>query len=154
MRFNDAVSGLFFLLFGLAMIVIATGFPGFPGQRYGPSLFPSLLGGGLMIAGVMLIVQGWRAGDRLVRLDPALTQWRGGVSVLLVVAGVLAHILLADWLGFIPVCLGVLVVMLVWFGVRPLGAAAVAVGTTAAIWWFFAIMLRVPLPHGLLTGII
>jgi putative tricarboxylic transport membrane protein len=153
MRFNDAVSGLFFALFGVAMIVIADGFPGFPGQRFGPALFPSLLGGGLIAAGGLLIVQGVRSGGGLVRLDPALPG-RGGVSVALVVATILAHILLGEWLGFVPISVLTLAGLLLWFGVRPLSAAAVAAGTTGAIWWFFAIMLRVPLPRGVLTGII
>ncbi|MFN3613180.1 MAG: tripartite tricarboxylate transporter TctB family protein [Rubrimonas sp.] len=153
MRFNDAVSGLFFLLFGVGMIVIADGFPGFPGQRFGPALFPSLLGGGLIAAGGLLIVQGWRSGGGVARLDPALLG-RGGVSVALVVLTIIAHVLLGERLGFAPISLLTLVALQVWFGVRPLTAAAVAAATTAVIWWFFAIMLRVPLPRGVLTGVI
>ena len=51
MRANDAVNGAILILFAAIMIALTASFPAFPGQKYGPSLFPRLLGAGLIICG-------------------------------------------------------------------------------------------------------
>jgi putative tricarboxylic transport membrane protein len=59
-RLNDAVIGVVLILFALAMIAYTRTFPAMPGQDYGPALFPTLIGIGLIVAGVILTVSGLR----------------------------------------------------------------------------------------------
>jgi putative tricarboxylic transport membrane protein len=56
--------------------------------------------------------------------------------------------------GFIPIAIVFLGAMFLWLGVRPLHAAIIAPAATLVIFWFFATMLRVPLPRGILTNVL
>lgn len=151
MKMNDALSGAALMALALAMLVVAAGFPGFPGQSYGPSLFPSILGVGLLGAGALLTLRGLRAGGPWLTLDPALVGGRGALSFALVVAAVLAMVLFGQTVGFLPVCVLSLTVLMLQLGVGPLRALALALAVTVAIQGFFGHLLRVPLPPGWLA---
>lgn len=66
----------------------------------------------------------------------------------------LLYIFAAETVGFIPLALLFLVTLFVWLGVRPWIAAATAIAGTFTIYWFFATLLRVPLPRGWLNSIL
>ena len=157
MRANDALSGLVLILLALAMIAITTTFPAFPGQKYGPSLFPRILGTGIILCGAILIWQGLaarRAGAPWVQVAPWVFEpWRLG-SCMLVLATLVVYILVSETVGFIPLAMLFLLGMFVWLGVRPLSAVVIAVASTLLIHWFFATLLRVPLPRGWLNSVL
>ena len=71
MRTNDALSGLVLIVLASLMIFLTLGFPAFPGQKYGPSLFPRILGTGIIICGLLLVLQVWaaRSGERWVTVS-------------------------------------------------------------------------------------
>ena len=148
MRANDILSGLAFIVFSLAMMTLTLTFPDFPGQRFGPSLFPRILGVGLILCGAALVRNGLtarHAGAPWLELAPWTSDpWR--VTSFL---GTLALLLV-----FIPIALAFLLALFVWLGVRLVPAMLTAVATTIAIHWFFSTMLRVPLPRGLLNAIL
>jgi putative tricarboxylic transport membrane protein len=157
LRANDILSGLALIVFALAMMTLTLTFPDFPGQKYGPSLFPRILGAGLILCGVALMRNGLatrRAGAPWVELAPwTHDPWRV-TSFLLLLALLLVYILASETIGFIPIALVFLLALFVWLGVRPAAAILTAVVTTIAIHWFFSTMLRVPLPRGLLNAIL
>lgn len=157
MRANDVLSGLVLIVFALAMITLTLTFPEFPGQKYGPSLFPRILGVGLILCGVMLMRNGFaarRAGAPWLELAPwTRDPWRVA-SFFLTLAMLLLYILASETVGFIPIALVFLLALFVWLGVRLLPAVLTAVATTIAIHWFFSTMLRVPLPRGWLNTIL
>lgn len=151
MRLNDAVSGLVLIVLAIVMIAYARTFPAFPGQRYGPDLFPVLIGLGLIGTGAALVWRGVRA--RHTVPWAALAPWTRRalpLSRFLLVLGVLLfYILASDWLGFFVTSAVVLSVLLVWLGVRIPAALAVALVATVAIQLFFSRVMLVPLPRGL-----
>jgi len=153
MRVGDAVSGAIILALGAAMIVIAAGFPGFPGQRFGPSLFPTILGVGLTLCGALLVLRGLRAraAGPLFRIDPSLTEPRGLLGFALALGGAGLFAAVGEQVGFIPISLITLLALMITLGVRPLHAVGLSVVVTAAIQGFFAELLRVPLPLGWLA---
>lgn len=157
MRANDAISGLVLILLSFAMIALTASFPDFPGQKYGPALFPRILGSGLIICGAVLIWHGLiarRAGAPWAELAPWMREpWRLG-SFLLTLGMLVLYILASETVGFIPIALVFLVSLFLWLDVRPLTAALTAVIATAVIHYFFASLLRVPLPRGWLTDIL
>ena len=51
MKLGDAASGLLSAMLGVAVVLHARTFPPMPGQPVGPSLFPILIGAGLLVAG-------------------------------------------------------------------------------------------------------
>jgi putative tricarboxylic transport membrane protein len=157
LRANDILSGLALIAFSLAMMALTLTFPDFLGQKYGPSLFPRILGVGLILCGAALVRSGlaaWRAGAPWVQLAPwTHDPWRV-TSFFLILALLLVYILASEAIGFIPIALVFLLALFVWLGVRPAPAVLTAVVTTVAIHWFFSTMLRVPLPRGLLNAIL
>ena len=60
MKVNDAISGIFFILFGFLIFYLTRDFPIMPGQRYGAGLFPRLIGFFMAVGGVSLIFRGVR----------------------------------------------------------------------------------------------
>lgn len=157
MRANDAINGLILIVLAAAMIAMTSTFPAFPGQPYGPSLFPRVLGTLLIICGALLVWRGLaarRAGEGWVEMAAWTRQpWRV-VSFFLMLISLLAYILLGDTIGFIPIAIVILLALFLWFGVRPLSAVITAVIATFVIHWFFSSLLRVPLPRGLLDSIL
>jgi putative tricarboxylic transport membrane protein len=157
MRINDAISGVMLIALSCAMIAMTLTFPPFPGQKYGPSLFPQVLGAGLIVCGLILVARGlaqWRRGSSWLALAPWTGErWRL-VSFLMIPGLVLLYILGAETIGFLPFAFAILTVLFLWFRVRPVVALPVAAVATWMVWWFFGTLMRVPLPRGLLTNIL
>ena len=157
LRANDILSGLALIVFSLAIIALTLTFPDFPGQKFGPSLFPRVLGVGLILCGAVLIRNGLaarRAGAPWLELAPwTRDPWRL-TSFLMTLALLLFYILASESVGFIPIALVFLLALFVWLGVRLVPAVLTAVVTTIAIHWFFSTMLRVPLPRGWLNAVL
>lgn len=157
MRANDALSGLVIIVLSLAMIAFTTTFPAFPGQKFGPALFPRILGAGLILCGLALIRNGIAArktGATWIEIAPwAREPWRL-TSFFLVIVLLIAYILFSETVGFIPIALAFLLSLFLWLGARPLTAISTAIVATIGIHWFFGSMLRVPLPRGWLTTIL
>ena len=157
MRANDAISGLVLILLAAAMIAMTASFPDFPGQKYGPALFPRILGSGLIVCGLLLVRSGWtaqRAGAPWAEIASWVYQPRRVGAFLLTLAALIFYIFTSETVGFIPIALVFLGAMFLWLGVRPVTAVICTLFATFAIHWFFATMLRVPLPRGWLDSIL
>jgi putative tricarboxylic transport membrane protein len=155
-RANDVISGLVLIVLSLAMIALTANFPEFHGQKYGPALFPRILGVSVIICGVFIVLNGMRArraGAPWVEIAPWVYEpWRVG-SFLLTLGMLLLYILVSETVGFILISLVFLGSLLLWLGVRPIMAVVTAIVATIAIQYFFGTLLRVPLPRGWLTTI-
>lgn len=155
MRVNDLVSGALLILIALAMIAYTTTFPPFPGQKYGPSLFPRILGGGLVLCGILLMLRGRRqlsAGQPIGFIDEAYRLPRAWMSVIMIIGAIVFYIALSGTLGFVVTAFVLILALLLWFGVRPLNALIIAVVAVLAVDWFFGWLFRVPLPLGFLPN--
>jgi putative tricarboxylic transport membrane protein len=155
MRLNDAVFGVLLLLFSGAMIAYTRTFPATHGLRFGPDLFPILIGIGLATCGLVLVIRGvaGRKDQPLVQLGAWARDRRNVANFVLVLASLLFYILASDVLGFIPTALVVLVLLLVRFGVGLLAALCIGAAATLVIHTLFARFLLVPLPWGLLEPV-
>ena len=155
MRLNDAVFGVLLLLFSGAMIAYTRTFPATLGQRFGPDLFPILLGIGFAACGLILVIRGvaGRKDQPLLQLGAWARDRRNVANFALVLASLLFYILASDVLGFTPTALVVLVLLLVRFGVHLLAALGIAAAATLVIHTLFARFLLVPLPWGLLEPV-
>lgn len=157
MRANDIIGGLVMILVAAVMITLTLSFPPFPGQDYGPSLFPRLLGSGLILCGALLVFRGIarrKAGEPWITWKPWVADPAKLLSFLLIPALIVAYIFVSEPIGFLPVAFTLLMILLVWFKTRPLVALPVAAIGTWTIHYFFATLMRVPLPRGLLTDIL
>jgi putative tricarboxylic transport membrane protein len=150
MRTNDLIAGIIIIAIAAVMIMLTLNFPPFPGQKYGPSLFPRLLGSALILCGSLLIVRHMKSarGAPALTLEPWTREpWRV-MSFLLILAVPFVSILLWDRIGFVPVAFVSLAGMFLWFRTRPATAILAALISTALLQIFFGKLMRVPLPPG------
>jgi len=119
----------------------------------GPRLFPNLVGAGLA---VLAIVLGWQAASGGWRHVPADRQTRGALNsraALLISAGVVAHMALIGWAGFILAGILLYVLTARAFGsFRLLANLGVAAALATAVFYLFTRALGLSLPAGLLGG--
>lgn len=190
MRFNDAITGCVLVVFAIAVIAYTQTFPSLHGQKYGPDLFPRIIGIALIVSGLILIVRGVVSKRRLAtdfqstdrnsqdsprdglrnspqnspQNSPPNSQWveagswlqqsRLKINLLLVLLALIGYILFSDWLGFILSSMLILTVLLYRLGSSALVSILVAITTTALLQLTFAKLLLVPLPAGLLQGLV
>jgi putative tricarboxylic transport membrane protein len=152
MRINDAILGVLLAALGVAVLLNVQGYPKIPGQNVGPALFPGLIAVGLTACGALLVVGGVRAraGASWFEALPWVRSRVHLVRFLVVIGSVVAYTLLAGPVGFLVVAPVTLFAMFIAFGVRPVTAVVVAIVASAAIWYAFYKLLRVPLPWGVL----
>jgi putative tricarboxylic transport membrane protein len=154
MRLHEGLLGA--LLIGFAGWVWwqTSFFPAFPGQDYGPNLFPRILAAGIALAGLVLLRRGLRARGALLAFEPWVSEPARLLSFLAIPAAALFYLLASTPLGFIPTGFLLLAGLFLWFRARPVVALPVAAGVTLLVHWFFADLMRVPLPRGLLDKVL
>ena len=150
MRINDAIIGAVLLVFAIAMFAYARTLPAIPGQEYGAAVFPVLVAMGLAGCGVVLIASGFRHWQGAVAWSDWAQTHHAWVRLVVIFALIVAYIVAAPALGFVPTSIAILLIFLLMMGVRWWIAAAVAVAATVLIQQTFVGLLRVPLPLGLL----
>ena len=154
MKLNDAGFGLLLLLLGGLVLYAIQGFPRIPGQQVGPALFPGLIASGLCIAGVILLLRGWRVRATVpwLRLDDWVRSPRHLLGFVVMLGSVIGYMLFAERLGFLLTASLLLTAMFCVLRV-PLGKSVlIAVIATLLIHFAFYKLLRVPLPWGLLVN--
>ena len=154
MRMNDALLGAILLGFAGWVWWLTSFFPSFPGQDYGPNLFPRILASGIGLCALVLVVRGLRAGGPLLVIEGWMLQPARLISFLLIPLAAMAYILVSEPLGFIPTAFLLLLGLFLWFRARPLVALPVSAGMTLLVHWFFAGLMRVPLPRGILDSVL
>ncbi len=150
MRFNDTITGAFFITLAFGIIVLSTGFHTPSGQRFGPGLFPVCTALLMGAAGSGLVVKGWL--NRQTHPWVTLADWWREPKLVLngaaIFGALLAYLLLSELIGFL-----ILVPLILWglIGLlwgRPWTALLIAVLASFATHVFFVELLKVPLPWG------
>ncbi len=156
MKVSDFTLALVLLALALAMAVGALSFPPMPGQAFGPKLFPNLVAAGFALCALVLILRAARA--KSIRIAVVQPEWwnepgrRGNLVVLL--ASIVAYTLLVESVGFLITTLVLLVVLMKRLGATWRATLLASVLGTAVTYLMFAYWLRVPLPPGVLNGIV
>ena len=153
MTLSDRASGLLTALVGLAIFLYARTFPPMPGQPVGPSLFPMVIGGGMVIFGLTVAFTGPARNAPWIRFDDWVRRPRLVFNFALVVFDVVFYALALDWLGFFITAIAFLGVLFLAFGVARRWILPLAASVTLVIHYAFYTLLRVPLPWGVLGGI-
>ena len=154
MKLRDSLSGLLFLIVGVAVVLYTRTFPPMPGQSVGPSLFPMLAGIGLASVGAVLLVSDLRQGAG-PWLQPG--EWvakpRMALNFGLVVGDLVFYAVVVHTLGFFIAASIFLTVLFAGFRVTPKWILPLALVVTLTIHYAFYTLLRVPLPWGLLQEV-
>jgi putative tricarboxylic transport membrane protein len=133
-----------FGLIGLAAILLARDFPPIPGQVYGPALFPVALGAGLALCAILVALQAPVPAGAPATVRGRIAALGAALAPLLVMLG-------WDVMGWPLMAFGLGAALLMLAGTRPVPALLAGAAVAALTWVIFAMVLRVPLPRGLLT---
>jgi putative tricarboxylic transport membrane protein len=150
MRFNDAVIGVAAMIFGLVVVVHVQSYPEMDGGMPGPSLFPTVLGILILIAGAVQIPRGIRSRAPFAKCLPDFTP-KGVANIAMTIAGVLFYVYASDFLGFLLTSFCVMFVLMLLLKGKFALSALVAAGAALCIYIVFNKMLLVPLPAGLFS---
>jgi len=165
-RFNDVITGAVLVVFATAEIAYTRTFPSLHGQTYGPDLFPILIGIGLIGCGCLLILRGLlhkrvfekEAGESSsfswLDMSQVAESNHARINAGLVVVFLVVYILFSETIGFIPLALVIITTLLYRLGSSLLVSCCIAIVATVVIQLLFAKILLVPLPAGLMQGIV
>lgn len=163
MRLSDRITGPFLAALGGITIYGASFLPPIPGQQIGPSIFPTVIGAGLILCGVLIALGIGRRFEDEAEADLAQHQDAAAAAAtapepravavlrtLVPLAALLFYVLAVDTLGFVPVA--ALMVAATAYALRASLwlSLAMAVAAPPLIHLVFYKLLRVPLPDGLL----
>jgi len=157
MKIGDAILGALIALLGAVTLWHVQSFPLIPGQKFGASLFPGVVAAGLVVSGLLLAARGVRQasrGGRLLVLDDWVRDPLTLLRFVSVPAGLLFYVLTSNFLGFHIAATLAMLGWLLLFGLRPVAAVAMAIGFPVVMHLAFYKLLRIPLPWGLLEGIV
>jgi putative tricarboxylic transport membrane protein len=150
MRLSDRVSGVALVALGAAAAIGGSRLPGVPGQDVGPSVFPMVVGAGLMLCGSLIALGIGRSFEDAEEEAPH--SWWYGLRALLPPALLILYVLLVERLGFLPTAALLVAIASVALGATWRIALPLAIVAPLAVHAAFAKLLRVPLPDGLLAA--
>jgi putative tricarboxylic transport membrane protein len=151
--------GLVIAAFGAAIVLASRSLHPIVGAHFGPGLFPTILGVGMIVGGALLIKEAAMKGsepETAERMPEAAAEQslnalrhkpRYAALVWIVVGTALSTWLLSP-IGFIPYCTILLGGMMLLLGVRFVPALALALPLSIGIYLAFVHLLLVPLPVG------
>lgn len=156
---RDVYAGLGFIIAGVVTIITAQQFPTLPSLQYGPSLFPSLIGGGFCIGGAVLALNAlWhrkKAFADEIQVTPEKAMHKNeklSLALILPPLAIVFYIFASDYIGAL---LSMIIIMLVLMLVRktkPYIAVATSIVVSGIIYFIFSRYLLIPLPQGILLG--
>jgi putative tricarboxylic transport membrane protein len=153
MKLHDVLTAALLIAFGLAVAGYASTFPPMSGQAFGPGFFPTLVAGGIVLSGLVLLggAVRRRAAARLLEVDDWVCAPRRLLAMLLLLGGVVGYLLLSEPLGYLLTAPIALLAFMFATGVRVRVGLPVALLVPLLVHYIFYSALRVPLPWGLLT---
>ena len=149
MKLNDMFLGLLLVAAAIGIWLSAQNFSRLPNQSYGSETMPLALSVLALLLGAFLIGRSILTGDALPRAArPAWADTPGAIAALLVtLALIVGYIVLAGRIGFVPVAIGLVLLLMLVMQVRWWMAFPLAVAATLIVQQAFARLLLVPLPR-------
>ncbi|MFK7966695.1 MAG: tripartite tricarboxylate transporter TctB family protein [Burkholderiaceae bacterium] len=153
MKIHDRLIGGLSVAGGVALIVAASQLRAMPGQLFGSAFFPTVLGVACCIVGLLLMLKRQQAAD----LDPqpwlSLPDWfldRRAIRAGAFCVAAVAFILFAESIGFMLSAFVLLLALMLMMGAGVTMATASSIGATVVLHLVFVVLLRVPLPFGVI----
>ena len=114
-----------------------------------PTAFPMVLAVLFIFAGIILIVQDLRSGEKKLKFDIRDLSRAHLINIGLTLAAILFYIFVSDVLGFQITSFSILLILMKRLRVSTSWSLIMACGVTFSIYILFAKILLVPLPWGL-----
>jgi hypothetical protein len=148
---KEVVGGLIFCAVSLYLFYEISSFPT-TAERYrslGPEVFPNVIAGSLLVLSIILFIQGL-----LKQQSPILSfnfLCLGSLRMFSIIALLIVFMLVIESIGFIAWGLAFMALVQFILGERrPATIALLSVAVIAVVYVVFAVLLRVPLPKGIL----
>jgi putative tricarboxylic transport membrane protein len=158
MRVNDAILGVLILLFSLFILFEARRYIALPGVPYGPGFFPSLIACAMFLGGSVMVIQGlWRRRETgWCVMEPWTRNARTYITLGSIFWALLFYILFSETLGFLVTSVAMLMGLMLWTrGLkRTLSSLIISICFSVMVYMVFSRLLRVPLPRGIMEGIL
>jgi putative tricarboxylic transport membrane protein len=133
--------GLFFLVDAQAIKVAPIY------ARIGPRFFPTVIGAGLCVVGVLLAIAAARGGWRSAEDAPAEDARTDWLALVLISVGLLQQALLMKYVGFVPATAVLFFLVALAFGSRRyLRDAVIAIVLSVLVFYVFTAGLKLSLP--------
>jgi putative tricarboxylic transport membrane protein len=121
--------------------------------QIGPRLFPYIIGAGLTLCGAVLAWHALSGGWRQVPLDQEGHDAPDWLAFIIVSAGIILHMSIIGWAGFIIASTLLFVLIARGFGSRrPVRDAAIAILLSIVVFFVFTLALGLSLPKGPFGG--
>ncbi len=121
--------------------------------QIGPRLFPYLIGCGLAVCGAVLAWQALSGGWRNVPLDQEGHDAPDWMAFVIISAGVILHMAIIGWAGFIIAAIALFVLVARGFGSRRIVRdAIIAVALATVVFFIFTLALGLSVPKGPFGG--
>ncbi len=151
MKVADIFGGAIGILVGLFALWEGSRMPVDVVMKIGPSFFPNILGGLLILFSAILIVNALR-GKSKGKIEPYRLSDKGTQRGLITLAAGLIFCVVLEPLGFIPTAIIFLTFMMLIMGKRnPLLIAVIPALITAGVWLVFEKVLALSMPVGILA---
>jgi len=159
MKRADFVGGAIGVVVSGGALLDASGFPRDVVMKIGPSFFPQMLAGLLLVLSLLLMMSSLshvKPEEKTEAVEPFRLSFDNGiVRAVLTVAGVIVFCLVLQPVGFIITSLVFLVLMMALLGMRrPLLMGISSVLVTAGVYLVFEKLLALTLPAGILEDVL
>ena len=156
MKVNDSVSGIAFILCAALIFYMTREFSVLPGQAYGAAFFPRTIAVLMVLLGGVLVAHGvrQRGSEPWAEALGWMRSPRHVGNFALVIGTLILYILVSDLLGFLITASVILFALLSCLRGRSywISSLVIALVATIGLQMFFAQLLRVPLPWGVLEA--
>jgi len=154
MKTADIYGGIIGILIGVLAIWEGSKMPTDVVMKIGPSFFPNILAGFLILFSVILLINALK-GRSKGTVEPMRLSDKGVQRGLITLGATIAFCAVLEPLGFIPTAIIFLVFMMLVMGKRSVLATVIAPPlVTVSIWLIFEKVLYLSLPPGVLVDIL
>ena len=154
MKVADLVGGLIGVFIGLYAIWEGSNMPSDVVMKIGPSFFPNILAGFLILFSVILFINALR-GRSVGKVEALRLSNKGVQRGLVTLAATIVFCAILEPFGFIPSSIIFLVFMMLLMGNRkPLQLTIAPLLVTFSIWLIFEKLLNLSMPAGVLVDIL
>jgi putative tricarboxylic transport membrane protein len=156
LRVSDLVSGLAVASLGALIVLQAQTFPSVGASPISPSFYPGLIGTVLMACGAALAITSLVKGGAMpLGVMPDWLRRPGNIlAVLSIPAAIVAYGTMSPSLGFLAASALVMLGLLLCFQVKLLWSVAIAIALPTMLHVVFVVLMRVPLPFGLIEAML
>ncbi|MDR1730888.1 MAG: tripartite tricarboxylate transporter TctB family protein [Synergistaceae bacterium] len=150
MKISDTVFGIIIIIFSVLILIYSRTLPSLPGYAYGSGFFPAFTAVFMLGGGIVLLAGGLRSKAPLIVMGEWAKSPRLVANICLIPLNLVFYMLTVDTLGFVVTSFAMMTATIWWLRRKVFSTLLVSALTAIFIYLFFAKLMLVPLPEGLI----